>query len=73
MLFQEGAADGPGRQGIDMWRAGTFSPDYPEIHSLVSGGSEGRSGKHLRLHLTSLFLFNKCPLGPISNQVYSGI
>lgn len=56
-----------------MWRAGTFSPGYPEIHSLVSAGSEGCLGKHLRLHLTSLFLFNKCPLGPISNQVYSGI
>ena len=56
-----------------MRRAGTFSPDYPEIHSLVNAGGKGRSGKHPRLHLTSLFLFNKCPLGPISNQVYSGI
>lgn len=36
---------------------------------LVNVGGEGR----LAENLISLFLFNECPPGPISNQVNSGI
>lgn len=46
--------------------------DYPEIRGLVNVYGESHLAKYGRLHLTSLFLFDKFPPGPISNQVYSG-
>lgn len=43
------------------------------MFSLPPVGGGGRLAKSGSLHLISLFLFNKFPPGPISNQVNSGI